>query len=103
MHLDAISEEVTTPGDFNGNFVMFCLLPDPSAGLEALGLRGVPILFSRTQTLSPPLSQPFQNPSLGETLSPFLFLSGRNLNYATSQVTHGREYNLMLRLSWLRS
>lgn len=101
--IDAISEEVTTPGDFNGDFVMFCLLLDPSVGLVALGVSGVPILFSRTQTLSPPLSRPFQNLSLGETLSPFLFLSGRNLSYAISQVTHGREYNLMLRLTWLRS
>lgn len=47
--LGAISEEVPIPGDFNGDFVMFCPLPDLSVGLEPLGVGGVPILFSRTQ------------------------------------------------------
>lgn len=44
-----------------------------------------------------PKSVPWQN------TFPFLFLSGRNLNYAISQVTYGIDYNLMLRLAWLRS
>lgn len=45
MYLGTISEEMAIPGDYNGDFVIFCPLPDPSVGSESLGVFGILILF----------------------------------------------------------